>query len=949
MASSITSVLPASYYSGQTALSLLSSASSGAASDTSSLLLSYYQAQDGISSDSSAATPTGPAAPWDAANPPSVSDTVQKAVDGAAFVDPSAAKLSAPAGASTQDYQNLFALYQGLNTLLDLAQTAQAKPSAGSISATQLQSTFASGLGQVQSFLATDPFSAFNVTAGTVSQTEQSSVGVANGSNHSYTTGVIATGDRAQPMAVFASAAPFTISIQNTYSTTPTAVTIDLSKLASQPPTIDAVVNYINAKLKAAGVGTTFSVASLGAAPATTTTSGAATAGAQQWGLTVNGVSSEVVTFSAAATAPAVYVGEATGGAATLSSAGATGATPKGEQLIKLQASNAVAALAQSSDSTLPVSGLFSKGLPSGVGSVQASATAADGSVYLVADVSGAFNGAPVPGGQGVALLKYDAAGKLLYGKLLAGAPDATGASVAVNTDGTVAVAGSTTTPPTVGPNGISAGGSTSAFVQVFDSTGAPSWSQTVPAEGGTATAAGVAFGPKGSVYLLGTTTGSVGNQVEHGASDAFIQGFTSAGVATSTNQFGSSGDNSAAGLAYDPATGALYAAGVENSQGVVRRFDLNGTGKPTLAATANIGAVQSLVGVAVDNGQVVVGGNVSGPSINVGSVAQPFTGVGDGFVATLSTDLAPADGTVSYVGVEGATETATSLAVADGQAFLTGTIANDPNSVASSGATEGFVVGIDAATGATDYATRFSGPNGQAAPSTVAVAGGGASVLDQLGLPQGVLNPAASALITANTSVKAGDSFYIRTAPGGPQTAVTVSATDTLASLATKINGVLGPLGKASVLSQGASSTLLITPSDNSAYIELDPSQAGGGLPSSQPQANVLGALGLSQGVIRTVKTVNGVTDVSQLREYGLDLPATLDISSVQNAQSAATALQAAISVVQQAYQDLVNPPTLASEEQAKAASSSGDVPAYLTNEIANYQAGLQRLLGGG
>jgi hypothetical protein len=50
---------------------------------------------------------------------------------------------------------------------------------------------------------------------------------------------------------------------------------------------------------------------------------------------------------------------------------------------------------------------------------------------------------------------------------------------------------------------------------------------------------------------------------------------------------------------------------------------------------------------------------------------------------------------------------------------------------------------------------------------------------------------------------------------------------------------------------------------------------------------------------------------------------------------------------VVQQAYQSLVSPPTLASEEAAKA-QSSGTAPAYLTAELANYQAGLKRLTGG-
>ena len=68
--------------------------------------------------------------------------------------------------------------------------------------------------------------------------------------------------------------------------------------------------------------------------------------------------------------------------------------------------------------STLPVGGVFAKNLPSGVTSVQASATAPDGSVYVLADASGTIGTTPVPGTQGVALLKYDPSGKLLYTKV---------------------------------------------------------------------------------------------------------------------------------------------------------------------------------------------------------------------------------------------------------------------------------------------------------------------------------------------------------------------------------------------------------------------------------------------------------------------------------------------------------------------------------------------------
>ena len=93
------------------------------------------------------------AAPWNSSTgSPTVATAVQNAVNGQAFVYPGSAKLDAPAGASATDYKNLFALYQGLNSLYDLATTAaQAGTSTADatlsyIKPAQLQSAFASGM-----------------------------------------------------------------------------------------------------------------------------------------------------------------------------------------------------------------------------------------------------------------------------------------------------------------------------------------------------------------------------------------------------------------------------------------------------------------------------------------------------------------------------------------------------------------------------------------------------------------------------------------------------------------------------------------------------------------------------------------------------------------------------------------------------------------------------------
>ena len=146
-----------SLFQGQTALTLLSGANdpNTAISDA---ILSAYQTQftSAGSSFGSAVNVTPPTAPWNSGNgTPAISDAVQNAVNGQQIVDPGSAKLDAPAGVSSQDYKNLFGLYQGLNTLYDLATTAaqagtsSADPTLSYISPSQLQSAFSSGMSQV--------------------------------------------------------------------------------------------------------------------------------------------------------------------------------------------------------------------------------------------------------------------------------------------------------------------------------------------------------------------------------------------------------------------------------------------------------------------------------------------------------------------------------------------------------------------------------------------------------------------------------------------------------------------------------------------------------------------------------------------------------------------------------------------------------------------------------
>ncbi|MEI9892241.1 MAG: hypothetical protein WDN45_18875 [Caulobacteraceae bacterium] len=329
-------------------------------------------------------------------------------------------------------------------------------------------------MSQVENYLSNSPFSEFNLTAGKVQTEQTSTVGIPNGTYQTYTTGVIATGDESQPLSVFQGDVQFNINVASKYATTtvtnpdgtkttvpaspPVNVPIDLTGMGSTPRTIDNVVNYINNQLKAAKVTTRFAAANLGSTASTTTYPNGQTAtvkGTSQWGLTINGSSTETVSFSASSTAAAVYVSSKTGGAQSfhgssvdpitgLASAGGQSATATGEQLMKLQTGNDVSGTAPptisnagSTTTGLPLGGVFAKNLPDGVSGVAASATAADGSVYLLANATGSVNSAPVQGASGVVLLKYDSSGKLLTSKMVpACRPPAAPRSPSARTDG---------------------------------------------------------------------------------------------------------------------------------------------------------------------------------------------------------------------------------------------------------------------------------------------------------------------------------------------------------------------------------------------------------------------------------------------------------------------------------------------------------------------------------
>jgi hypothetical protein len=113
----------------------------------------------------------------------------------------------------------------------------------------------------------------------------------------------------------------------------------------------------------------------------------------------------------------------------------------------------------------------------------------------------------------------------------------------------------------------------------------------------------------------------------------------------------------------------------------------------------------------------------------------------------------------------------------------------------------------------------------------------------------------------------------------------------------------------------------------------------------------DALETLGIPEGIIRsTTVNADGKTVPADGKSmlYGLGLATDLNLSDAAQVGHVLAELAAAMGVVRTAYKDLVAAAQPKGVKTA-AAAASGPVPAYLTAQIANYQAALNRLTGGG
>ena len=957
MVSGVSSVLSGYYTglssSGAAASSLLFAQDATSTTDPAiatldpNVLAAYYAAKAGVGS-SSVATAVAKA-PTYATSAPTTSALTNAVLGGGAFVDPSSVKLTATTGspAQSRDYRNLFALYQGLTALQGLAQKAAAAASSGDAA---LETTFARGLGEVQSFLGGEPFHSLTVADGALTSAAQSTVSIPKASN-AYTTGAIYTGGIDDLPAAFQGSVAFTATVASLDGVT-RSVQFDLNDLGSEPRTIGNVAAYLNAQLQAGGVSTRFSpVRTPGTAETVTAGGRTLTLGqnADSYALQVTSGPGETVTFSAPSSTPAIYVAQTTGlTAAELNSSGVGGvSTPATadatRQILKFDGAPGTTDAAPTATQTLAPS----------IAGVQAQVTGADGALYVLADLSGASpDGQPIKGASDAALLKYDSAGHLLYARTLGAAETASGSALALSADGTqVAVVGSVTGPlsgavsSSVASSTSTASGAPQGFVSVYDtSQGQELWTQVTGA-GASSTAGSAAFAADGTLYVSGDAVASPG-ETYPGVQQGYLQSFkatpvtafdgstTESVVASDVVATGAAPGDKSAGLVVTT-DGAVVAATTEQGDLVLRRYEGPLATGVAPSAVRNLGDLGggSVAGVALAaDGSVVVAGSTGSGDLAPGAATNAFAGGQQAFVATVAADLAPAAiDRVTYLDTGAASATATALSVSGNDVYVAGSSVGAPTP-ASQGqsARTGFVTAVDTSSGQVEWSNTFRGADDQAAPSAIAVAATGSSVLDRLGLPQGSLASPPTLDLVADTSVRPGDQFSVRSGAGAAR-AVTISANDTLSTLAAKINAALGYAGSATVVAakSGGSQLKIVSTTTNS--IAIEPGPVG---------ADALPALGLTAGLVTAASSA--IPAKTAPTSFALKLSASLDISTVANATAAQSVLKAALASIQTAYADLGSPP-----KTTASAKATGTVPAYISAQIADYQLALSRLTG--
>ncbi len=767
-----------------------------------------------------------------------------------------------------------------------------------------------SGIAEVRSFLGSIDIQKSTLITGERMSIAQSEVAIQR-STYEYNTKVLHEGEYDAEVDAFTGAQSFAITVKKINTTETININLDEMEAATGETVrnLDNVADFINFRLEEAGVTSRFQRVKVGTENEDGVIEG------NQFGFKIKGNSVETLSFSASDQAPAaVLVGQSgssgnSGGQISIWS-GVDGADPMRDAASFLGA--------EENDTSF-----------AGV------AKHPDGGYVVVGSTTGEIGNSVTRGESDAFMARYDSQGKMVWSRSLGAGSDAEGLAIAVSDDGRIAITGKTSDDLV----STAVGGQEDTFVTMFDEDGIEQWTRQ-RASAFDDEGRSIAFASDGSLVVAGRTTSSMTNEELLGGSDSFIEKLDSDGNQLWIRQFGTTENDEVTSIAVAD-DGSVVVAGIENGEAVVRRYanDVDDVADWTLSLGDVNGGSISDVKIASD-GSIYIGGSTR----TVGEDANGFTAQTqidrDGFVARIDPNGgAPQLDWISRLGGDGY-QNVTGIELNGDQVVAVGTGEGAFGTGSSDKSQSAFMTTLGQADGTQGWTRSISGRGGVASASDVLITNDHSATLDAFGLPDGDLVVADTASLTDRLALRAGDHFYL-SVDGGKDKKITIEQGDNLRSLSFKINAALVLDGNASVRRGSDGQSLKITPGEG---VQI-------GLKAGSDGQDALKALGLVEGTVmaKPIPGDDNQNDAPEIVTMGLTDKISFD--DKESIQDAVDMLDGALRALRTSYRWAVDDPTLLqlkNGDSGPGKNAGGAPPAYLSAQIANLQAGLQRLSAG-
>lgn len=843
--------------------------------------------------------------------------------------------IDRPNGLSTlnnADIGSTFTTYKALDRLRVLAELAS-QSSLSDAQRAALQKTFSAGLGDLQSFLISAPSDRVHLAFGKVAQTVSSQP--LPTSNIYQMAGNPLVTNRTDAIPGLTGQEKFSLSLSRTAASE--TVTVDLST-GPQPPTLNSITAAFNAaigatkmldadgnprldkngepiskwnirfaaekmgdkwglKLDLPGGSERIAIEQIGAKDALVVASGRGTsegattaqvfrlidpAGADQKTVTKN-----ITTLDRLATEQARLAGKPTSSTTTVTP------VPGGKPKISTQKNYDV--LANTATAAI--------------------VTDSAGFSYMVGTTAGDVGAELSNGNDNLFLTKIDSQGNILWQRSLGAAGSSSGAAISLAPDGGVVVAGTV--------NGRFDGRDSDGDMVVarYNAMGDELFATVIPSAGADAARA-VTVGADGSIFVGGKVSGA-------GGGDAFVARINTSGQIVDRFAFPDAGRDAVTALATD-ADGNLLA--LVSNGGVARIHKLQSDALGTELGAITLGTADARAIAVAADGSIAVGG-ATNAALDGTQINAPGAGR-SGFVARI--DAALSQTSTTYLATD--QDDQVDSLVFMGDALYAGGRTTGALGRARLGTTDGFVARIDVASGEIAKIDQFGQSGTRTQPVMVSADVNGGDAVAALGLARGTLNPAVSSRVTTQTGAHAGDSFSIRL-DNGALHRITLTADDTLATLADRIRAVTGAKAMVNAMTLKGKQTLSITMKPGHALQLI----------AGPDESDALARLGIApQQIFAAATPPKGreAPKVSPGGNFGLGLNAALTLRTVDGAKAALAMIKSAISMTQTAYRSLYWDDSKAlMVDGARQAPKAKGSTAVEQAQLANYTAALKRL----